>query len=120
LRMEKKQYPEAAVEFREATKLQPDSPDGFKNLASAFYLMEKYQATIETLERIAELKADIAGTYFLRAICLDKLHIRRAALENYQNFLKSDAGKNPDQEFQARTRSRIIDLEIKKGMGGRK
>lgn len=120
LRMEKKQYPEAAVEFREATKLQPDSPEGFKNLASAFYLMEKYQATVEALQRVSELQADNAGTYFLRAICLDKLHIRRAAFENYQNFLKSDGGKNPDQEFQARTRSRILDLEIKKGMGGRK
>ena len=120
LHMEKREYREAAWEFRQVAALQPQSPDGYRNLASALFLMREYPGTVDALEKISELKQDNAGTYFIRAISLDKLHIRRAALENYQNFLKTDAGKNPDQEFQARTRSRILDLEIKKGMGGRK
>ena len=120
LHMEKREYREAAGEFRQVTALQPQSPDGYRNLASALFLMREYQGTVVALEKISQLNQDNSGTYFIRAISLDKLHIRRAALENYQNFLKSDAGKNPDQEFQARTRSRILDLEIKKGMGGRK
>jgi tetratricopeptide (TPR) repeat protein len=120
LHMEKREYREAAGEFQQVTSLQPQSPDGYRNLASALFLMREYPGTVDALEKISELKQDNAGTYFIRAISLDKLHIRRAAFDNYQNFLKSDAGKNPDQEFQARTRSRILDLEIKKGMGGRK
>ena len=120
LHMEKREYREAAGEFQQVTALQPQSPDGYRNLASALFLMGEYPGTVGALEKISEMKQDNAGTYFIRAISLDKLHIRRAAFDNYQNFLKSDGGKNPDQEFQARTRSRIIDLEIKKGMGGRK
>lgn len=120
LRMEKKQYREAAEEFRRAAGLQPQSAEGFQNLASAFYLLGEYEATVGALAKISELKQDTAGTYFLRAICLDKLHLLKPALENYQSFLALSKGQNPDQEFQARQRSKTLLLDIKKGIGGRK
>ncbi len=120
LHMEKREYREAAGEFRQATALQPQSPDGYRNLASALFLLREYEGTVVALEKISQMNQDNAGTYFVRAISLDKLSLRKPALENYQKFLAADGGKNPDQEFQARQRSRIIQLEIKKGIGGRK
>ena len=120
LRMERREYPEAAEEFRQASDLQPQSAEGYTNLASALYLSGNYEATVGALAKVSELGQDTAGTYFLRAICLDKLHLRKPALENYQRFLAVDAGKNPDQEFQARQRSKLLTREIQKGIGGRK
>ena len=36
------------------------------------------------------------------------------AVAAYQQFLAADSGTHPDQEFQARQRMRIIELELKK------
>ena len=120
LLMEKRDYRAAAQEFGQAAALQPQSVEAFRNWASALYLSGEYEATVGALGKISELKQDTAGTYFLRAISLDKLHIRKPALENYQKFLAIDAGKNPDQEFQARQRSKLLAREIEKGITGGK
>jgi tetratricopeptide (TPR) repeat protein len=111
--LDKRQYPDAAKAFRRASELQPDSPEGFTNLASALYLMKDYPATVAALQRVSALGKDTAGTYFLRAITLEKLGQKRPALENYQKFLALDEKKNPDQEFQARQRSKILARELK-------
>lgn len=109
--MEKKRYQEAAEQFRQASKLRPESTDGYTNLASALYLLKDYEGTVAALEKISQLGKDTPGTYFLRAISLDQLHRAAPALENYQRFLELDDGKNPDQEFQARQRIKILARE---------
>jgi len=38
----------------------------------------------------------------------------KPALEAYQRFLSMSQGKNPDQEFQARQRVRIIQRELER------
>jgi hypothetical protein len=38
----------------------------------------------------------------------------KPALEAYQRFLSMSQGKNPDQEFQARQRARILQRELEK------
>ncbi|MBI4465052.1 MAG: tetratricopeptide repeat protein, partial [Acidobacteria bacterium] len=116
LRMEKKQYPEAAQQFLRVTELKPEWAQGYTNLASALYLLKDYAGTVAALAKVGQLWQDTAGTYFLRAISLDELHQRPQALENYQRFLETDGAKNPDQEFQARQRIRILSREIQKGM----
>ena len=113
LQMDKKEYQRAAEAFFRVTKLRPEQVEGYTNLASAFYLLENYGATVKALETVAALNQDTAGTYFLRAISLDKLHALEAALENYQRFLELDAGENPDQQFQARERIKVLTLELK-------
>jgi tetratricopeptide (TPR) repeat protein len=113
LLMEKRQYPDAAVSFRRASELAPNSPEGFTNLASALYLMKDYPGTVAALEKIGALGKDTAGSYFLRAISLEKLSRKQPALDNYQMFLAADGKKNPDQEFQARQRSAILARELK-------
>lgn len=120
LLMDRKQYGEAAEEFNKAAKLEPRSAEAYENLASAMYLMGEYSATIGALAKVSEMKQDTPGTYFLRAICFDKLHLLQPALDNYQSFLAVSKGQNPDQEFQARQRSKALILDIRKGIGGRR
>ena len=57
---------------------------------------------------------EYGGNWFFRAIILDKLKQLKPALEAYQQFLSLSQGKNPDQEFQARQRVRIIQRELEK------
>jgi len=114
LLMEKRQYPDAAASFRRAIELAPQSPQGHTNLASALYLMKDYEGTVAALAKVAALGQDTAGSYFLRAISLDKLGMKAPAYDNYQMFLESDEKKNPDQEFQARQRSVVLGRELRR------
>lgn len=114
LRNEMRQYAEAAQSFARAAELDPKNEMAWTNLASALYLLKDYARTAAALQRVAALGADTAGTYFLRAITLDKLGAQAEALENYQKFLSLDGGQNPDQQFQARERSRILTEELKR------
>ena len=45
---------------------------------------------------------------------LDKLKMKPQAVAEYRVFLDEAKGGLPDQEFQARQRIRIIELELKK------
>ncbi|HWP84719.1 MAG TPA: tetratricopeptide repeat protein [Terriglobia bacterium] len=114
LRMERRQFAQAAESFRSAIQLAPEAAAGYTNLASALYLLKDYAGTVAALEKVAVLRQDTAGTYFLRALALDQLGLKEAAYDNYQKFLAVDAQKNPDQEFQARQRSRTLARELQR------
>lgn len=118
LRNEVKNYPEAAGFFIKAVELDPASVDGWTNLASSLYLMKEYPRALTALEKVAELKADTPGTYFVRALCFDQLGGQQQAYDNYQKFLATSGGRNPDQQFQAKERSRVLERELKR-RGGR-
>jgi hypothetical protein len=45
---------------------------------------------------------------------LDKIKDRKPALESYEKFLAISNGQNPDEEFKARQRVRILQREIRK------
>jgi hypothetical protein len=60
---------------------------------------------------VHNLNADTAGNFYYRAIILDKLRQVKPALASYKKFLELSQGKNPDQEFLARQRSRILERE---------
>ena len=117
LRNEVKNYPEAASMFVKAVELDPNSVDGWTNLASALYLMKEYSRALTALEKVAALHADTPGTYFVRALCFDQLGGQQQAFDNYQKFLSVSDGKNPDQQFQAKERSRILERELKRKSG---
>jgi tetratricopeptide (TPR) repeat protein len=114
LRMEKRQYREAAAAFRRATELEPNLTPGYTNLASALFLLKDYPGTVAALERVAALGQDTAGTYFLRALALDQLGLKPGALENYQRFLAAEGEKPADQDFQARQRIRVLSREVRR------
>ncbi|HZL56232.1 MAG TPA: hypothetical protein VFC21_04085, partial [Bryobacteraceae bacterium] len=104
----------AAGQFYAAAKLKPDAVPAWNELASVLIVSEKYPEGLAALDRIRALGKEIPGDYFLRAITLDKLKQKPEALAAYAQFLSSDGGAHPDQEFQARQRMRIIESELKK------
>jgi tetratricopeptide (TPR) repeat protein len=104
----------ASQEFYAATKIRPDAVPAWHELASVLLVGENYAEGLAALDRVHALGKEIPGDYFLRAITLDKLKQHKPALDAYQQFLSSDNGAHPDQEFQARQRMRIIESELRK------
>jgi Tfp pilus assembly protein PilF len=111
---DKRQFPPAAAQFLEAVKLKPGEAKTWSDLGGVLYMMEEYPQSLEAFDKARALGEDIPGNWFLRAIILDKLHQVKPALEAYQRFLSMSQGKNPDQEFQARQRARILQRELDK------
>jgi len=73
---------------------------------------ENYQPALAALDRIAALHAEKPGHVFLRAIVLDKIRDLKPALESYQRFLRMSQGENPNQEWQARQRIKLLQKEV--------
>lgn len=111
---DERQFPAAAKEFLQAAKIKSDTKDVWNELAGVLYLMENYPQALAALDRVKTLGQEIPGDFYLRAITLDKLKQYQPALESYQQFLMASNGKNPDEEFKARQRVRIIRKELSK------
>jgi tetratricopeptide (TPR) repeat protein len=109
-----KQYPPAAQQFYEALKRKPQSREAWSDLAGMLYLMENYTQALAALDKARQLGEETPANYYFHAITYDKLHDLKPALEYYQKFLASSQGKNPDEEFKARQRARIIQKELSK------
>ena len=109
LLMVEKQYPEAQVELLTAARLKPDLAGIYGNLAVVAAANKNYTLAIQALEARAKFLPEIPATYFLRATSYDNLKEKAKAIENYKQFLASDDGKMPDQEWQARHRLMAID-----------
>jgi len=111
---DKRQFPAAAAQFSEAVRLKPGEAIVWSELGGVLYMMEDYPQSLAAFDRARALGEDTPGNWFLRAIILDKLHQVKPALEAYRRFLSMSQGKNPDQEFQARQRARILQRELDK------
>jgi Flp pilus assembly protein TadD len=106
--MQKHGFSSAEKELRAALQLDGKNLAYWKDLSSTFYLSGNYAATLGTLDEIAKVEQPAAGTWFIRALCYDKLKQVKPALEAYQRFLDLDQEKNPDQVWQARERSKVL------------
>ncbi len=111
---DQRKFPEAAAEFERATKLMPDSEQAWSELAGVLVMEENYQPALAALDRIAALHAEKPGHVFLRAIVLDKIRDLKPAVESYQRFLQMSHGENPNQEWQAQQRIKLLQKEINK------
>jgi tetratricopeptide (TPR) repeat protein len=111
---DQKKYPAAASQFAEAVKRKPTSRESWNDLATMLYLTENYPQAIGALDRARALGEDTPANDYFHAIIYDKLHDLKPALEYYQKFLAVSQGKNPDEEFKARQRARIIQRELSK------
>jgi Flp pilus assembly protein TadD len=107
--MHEKQYPESQDELLLAAKLKPEMPEIYGNLAVVAAENKNYDLAIRALEQRAKFLPEIPATYFLRATSYDNLKATAKAVENYQQFLATDGGKMPNQEWQARHRLIAID-----------
>jgi Tfp pilus assembly protein PilF len=108
LYLEKRDFPSAEKTFKAALQLDQRNLMIWKNLSSTYYLAGNYPATLGTLDVIAKVEPPTAVSWFIRALCYDKLHQIKPALEAYQKFLDLNAGKNPDQIWQAQQRSKVL------------
>jgi Tfp pilus assembly protein PilF len=109
---DQRRFVPAADQFAAAAKLRPDSVKAWNELAAVLVVNEDYANGLAALDRVRALRSEVPGDFFYRAICLEKLRQPKPALEAYRQFLNSDSGKMPDQEFQARQRIRIIESEL--------
>jgi tetratricopeptide (TPR) repeat protein len=111
---DQRQFQPAARQFYAAAKLKPAEPKPWTELGGMLYMAGDLPQALSAFEQAAKNGDQTAGNWFLRAIILDKLRQIRPAKDAYQRFLALSQGKNPDQEFQARQRARILQREIDK------
>ena len=111
---DRKQFPAAARQFYEAAKLKPAEAKTWTELGDMLYMTGDYPNSLAAFEQAARSGESTPGNWFLRAIILDKLRQMKPAKEAYERFLSLSQGKNPDQEFQARQRVRILTRELDK------
>lgn len=107
-------YTEASNQFLMAAKQKPDSVKPWNELAGALIIAEQYPQALAALDKVFALGAETPAHYYLRAISYDHLHVLKQALTNYNKFLELSQGKNPDEEFKARQRARMIQNEMRR------
>ncbi len=110
--IELKQYAAAAEILVQVHDRSPQDADALRDLADAFFLNENYAQALEAMDRLAKLEPPRPGSWFVRAICYDKLSRKAEAIESYQKFLDLDGGKHDTQDFQARNRIPVLQKEL--------
>ena len=109
---DQRRFAAATDQFAAAAKIRPDSVKAWNELAAVLIVNEDYANGLAALDRVRALGNEVPGDFFYRAISLEKLKQPKPALDAYRQFLDTDGGKMPDQEFQARQRIRIIESEL--------
>jgi tetratricopeptide (TPR) repeat protein len=111
---DQRKFTDAAPQFLAAAQIKPDSVESWNELTAVLIMAEQYPQAIAALDRVRALGAETSGHYYSRAMAFDHLHQLKEALANYNRFLETSQGKNPDQEFIARQRVRNIQNELGK------
>lgn len=111
---EQKKYGPAAQEFYKVAQADPDSAEAWSDLAGMLILLENWNGAMGALDKVRALNAEKPAHYYFRAIILDRHKMYEPALASYEKFLATSEGKNPDEEFKARQRARIIRKELSK------
>lgn len=107
---------DAESEFRKALAIDPGNADAIKGLASSLYLQARFAEAAPLVERLLQSPSASPGLYFILATCYDHLRDRPRALEAYKQFLARAKGSNPDQEWQARQRAKLLSRELGKSL----
>jgi Flp pilus assembly protein TadD len=106
--LQKRDFQNAEQELKSAIRIDSNDLTYWKDLSSTYYLDGNCPATLGTLDVVAKSETPGAVTWFIRALCYDKLDQAGPALEAYQKFLDLDQNKNPDQVWQAEQRSKVL------------
>lgn len=106
--MQVRDFPAAEKQLKAALQIEPNNLVFWKDLSSTYYLSGNCPATIATLDQIAKAEPPASGAWFIRALCYDKLHQFKPALEAYDKFLALEQGKTSDQVWQAQQRSKVL------------
>lgn len=112
--MHEKNFAGAEAEFRAALKLSPADRDAAVGLAASLYFQKRYADAIPLLQQIVQAPPAEAGNFFFLGASFDHLHDLRPAIAAYQKFLSLSAGKEPDQEWQAQQRIKLLKHELER------
>ncbi len=106
--LQTRDFASAEKELKTALQIDPNNLVYWKDLSSTYYLSGNCPATLATLDVIAKVEPPASGAWFIRALCYDKLHQFKPALEAYEKFLALEQGKTSDQVWQAQQRSKVL------------
>src|ERR1700726_744340 len=106
--LQKRDFAAAERELKAALQLAPNNLVYWKDLSSTYYLNGNCPAKLPTLAVVAKAEPPGSGAWFIRALCYDKLHQCKPALEAYDKFLALEQGKTADQVWQAQQRSKVL------------
>src|SRR3981081_637454 len=106
--LQKRDFALAEKELKAVLQIDPNNLVYWKDLSSTYYLSGNCPATLPTLDIIAKVEPPGSGAWFIRALCYDKLHQFKPALEAYEKFLAMEQGKASDQIWQAQQRSKVL------------
>jgi Flp pilus assembly protein TadD len=106
--MQRRDFPPAEKELKAALTLDRNNLVYLKDLSSTYYLGGNYAAALTSMDEIAKVEKPSAFTWFIRALCYDKLKQPKPALAAYQTFLTMTTDKNTDQVWQATERSKVL------------
>jgi Flp pilus assembly protein TadD len=106
--LQKRDFASAEKELKAALQIDRNNLVYWKDLSSTYYLSGNCPATLATLDVIAKAEPPVSGAWFIRALCYDKLHQFKPALEAYEKFLALEQGKTSDQVWQAQQRSKVL------------
>jgi Flp pilus assembly protein TadD len=109
VKIELREYSAAIKLLAQAYSTDRNSPDALRELVNAFFLNGDYPETLGAMDRLAKLEEPQPSSWFVRAICYDKLSRKAEAVAAYQKFLDLNHGQNDTQDFQAR--HRIVTLQ---------
>jgi tetratricopeptide (TPR) repeat protein len=111
---DQRRFADAAAQFLRVTQAKPDFVPAWNELSGMLISLENFPQALAALDRVRALGAETPGHMYLRAIVLDRIKDVKGALESYKRFLAASEGKHPDEEFKARQRARILQVELDK------
>ena len=106
--LDEKKLSEAEGEFRSALKIDSRNRDAAQGLATSLYLQKRYGEAIPLLEALVRAPNPPVMLFFVLATCYDNFHILQKALDNYTRYLELSKGQNPDYEWQATQRAKLL------------
>jgi Flp pilus assembly protein TadD len=112
VKIELRDYSAAIGLLAQAYNMDRNTPDALRELVNAFFLNGDYPATLGAMDRLAKLEEPQPSSWFVRAICYDKLSHKAEAVAAYQMFLDLNHGQNDTQDFQARHRMITLQNEL--------
>jgi Flp pilus assembly protein TadD len=112
LMMQRREFAPAEKELKIALSLDPTNLVYLKDLSSNYYLGGNYAAAIASMDEIAKVEKPSPFSFFIRALCYDKLSQPKPALAAYETFLATTTDKNTDQVWQATERSKVLRRQI--------
>jgi tetratricopeptide (TPR) repeat protein len=110
--LEMREFPAAINLLSKVLADNPQNTEALSDLISALFLNEDYGGTLAAMDRLAKFEPPKPLSWFVRAICYDKLAKKPEAIEAYQKFLDLDNGQNETQDFQARRRIYTLQSEL--------